>query len=715
MGVPSAPTQAEACLNLGIAQRKLGDFRASLESFDKALRFDPELTRIWINRGLALAALRRLSEALENFDQALQREPRSATALYNRGNVLLEMDRAEEALASYRRLLQHDPNDADALTNSGIVLLRLKRPDEALDALNLALRHRPNSPLALIHRGIALTDLGRYSEALRNYDQPALQGSAHPEVCYRRALAWASLRRFDEAWRDCEFTLQRDPGHVGALFVAGVTSDQLHRDGAVRYFDRLLAREPDHPYARGTRFNVRARNCDWTHGDAEGVIIIDKAMRGTAVDFPFPFLSVSDSAEAQRACAQTFARDKFPAAASPRDRQWQRPHGRIRVAYVSRDLRNHAVSRLMAGIFERHDRGRFEIHAISLMPGREGPFDRRVKAAFDRFYDVSADGDAQICALIRRLDIDVAVDLTGFTEGARTQIFANRAAPVQINYLGFPGTMGTPYMDYMIADRYVVPPHRAMHYEENVVYLPHCFQANDDRREAPAPIPGRLELGLPESGFVWCCMNAAAKINAAMFDIWMRLLHETPHSVLWLLAGTDAMRENLRREAQKRGVSPDRLVFAAHVSYDANIARMRAADLYLDTLPFNAGATASDVLWAGLPLLTCSGNAFAARMAGSLLRTIGLTELATDDLAEYERRALLLARSPESLGRIRAHLDVVRPTTPLFDSERFCRHLESAYAHMTERSHRGDPPEAFSVEADGTVHGGSISRPSHEQ
>jgi len=294
--------------------------------------------------------------------------------------------------------------------------------------------------------------------------------------------------------------------------------------------------------------------------------------------------------------------------------------------------------------------------------------------------------------------VDIAVDLTGFTEGARTQIFAGRAAPVQVNYLGFPATMGAPYMDYLLADRFVVPPHRQMDYAENIVYLPHCFQANDDRREFPGSFPSRTELGLPRDGFVWCCLNAGAKINASVFDVWMRLLDRTPGSVLWLRAGPGELAGNLRREAAKRDVDPDRIVFAPGVPYEKNIARLRAADIFLDTAPFTAGASASDALWAGVPLLTLAGDAFAARMAGSLLQTIGLPELITEDLHSYERRALELAHSPDRLEALRRRLGEKRRQTPLFDTPRFCRHLESAYTHMAERSRRGEPPAPFAVE-----------------
>ncbi len=691
--------EAAGHLHRGIAQRAAGDWGAALESFDQAVRIDSRSTEAWNNKGFALVAMRRLNEALDCFDQARRLDPTSVSALYNRGNVLMELDRAEEALDSYRLLLQVTPNDADALTTCGIALLRLRRPGEALEVLDCALRMRPNSPLTLLQRGIALTELGRPREALQVYASQPLRELGHPEVHYRCACAHATMLRLEETLRECASALTGDPDHRGALFLGGMTATQLDRCGeAIEYFDRLLAKDPDYPYARGARLAASSRECRWQDAAEERLAVAQSVLDGKPVDSPFPSLSVSDSARCQRVCAETFVRDRFAYSPPQASRTpLLRAHHRIRLAYVSRDLGNHAVSRLMVGVFERHDRTRFEVSAISLRPAESGSFGRRVRASFDNFIDVSGYSDLEVCALMERMEIDIAVDLAGFTAGARTGIFARRPAPVQVNYLGYPGTMGAPFMDYLIADPFVVPPDMAAHYSERIVHLPECFQANDDRREVPVAL-SRQDAVLPESAFVWCCFNANAKLNPEMFRVWMRLLRETPGSVLWLLAGTDSAQANLRREAAACDIDPDRIVLAHRVSYERNLARLCAADLFLDTTPFSAGATASDVLWAGLPLLTYAGEAFAARMAGSLLRAVDLPELIAPDLHDYERRALALARAPEQLARLRRHLEAVRRTAPLWDTARFCGHLESAYRHMVERARRSEPPAPFAVE-----------------
>jgi predicted O-linked N-acetylglucosamine transferase (SPINDLY family) len=349
---------------------------------------------------------------------------------------------------------------------------------------------------------------------------------------------------------------------------------------------------------------------------------------------------------------------------------------------------------LLVGVFEAHDRTRFETIAISLRPSDESAMRRRVVAAFDRFIDATRMRDVEVSALMRELEVDIAVDLTGYTGDNRTDIFAQRPAPVQVNYLGFPGGMGAEYIDYILADAFVIPDAARPHYAEQVVHLPHCFQANDDQREIAEFTPSRAEAGLPETGFVFCAFNNVYKLNPPMFDIWMRLLRAVPDSVLWLAADAPNVRKNLAAEAMRRGVEPERLVFSPRIAYPEHLARMRLADLFLDTLPFNAGTTASDALWAGLPVLTCAGEAFAARMAGSLLNAVGLPELITHDLAEYEALALELATSPARLAEIKTRLAANRLSAPLFDTKLFCRNLESAYQQMWEKSqateHRPD-------------------------
>jgi len=385
---------------------------------------------------------------------------------------------------------------------------------------------------------------------------------------------------------------------------------------------------------------------------------------------------------------------------SARDPTWARGtyrHERLRIAYVSADLRQHPVAHLMAGLFEQHDRERVETIGMALQPEDPSAMGQRVKNSFDQFIDVTRHSDRQVVQRLRELEVDIAVDLMGLTRWSRPGIFQQRAAPVQVNYLGYPGTTGLPAIDYLLADEGVIPPGEQPWYTEQIVYLPHSYLPNDNRRRI-APVPNRNAVGLPDVGFVFCAFTAAYKINPLMFDVWMRLLARVSDSVLWLRSMGLEARSNLRREAEHRGVSSERLIFAPHVADMADhLARQSLADLYLDTLPYNAHSTACDALWAGVPVLTCAGQGFASRGAASALAAVGLPELVTQCVEEYETLALDLARRPEFLRSLRVRLAQNRSVSPLFDTVRFCRQLEAAYFTMHERAARGDAATGFAV------------------
>jgi predicted O-linked N-acetylglucosamine transferase (SPINDLY family) len=368
------------------------------------------------------------------------------------------------------------------------------------------------------------------------------------------------------------------------------------------------------------------------------------------------------------------------------------------VAYLSADFRDHATSYLLAGLFELHDLERFETVAISFGPAIPSDMRTRLKAAFRKFIDVGHMSDLSISRLLRELEIDIAVDLMGYTKNCRPEILASRPAPIQVNYLGYPGTMGADYVDYILADRFVIPDNQRHSYSEKVVYMPDTYAANDSKRRIADRTPTRAEVGLPETGFVFCSFNNSYKITPSIFDIWMRLLRDVEGSVLWLLATNTSAVGNLRREAEARGIQPDRLVFAPRVKLEDHLARHRLADLFLDTLPCNAHTTASDALWAGLPLVTCLGSTFAGRVAGSLLNAIGLQELITRSLVDYEALALRLARDRKALAEIRTALAQSCKTYPLFDTSRFRRHIEAAYVTMWQRYQAGELPAHFAVE-----------------
>jgi protein O-GlcNAc transferase len=694
------PTDAQALFNRGNALFQTKDLNAALESYDRAIAARSSYAAAHANRGAVLMLMRRTEAALESFDTALAVTPALPEALYQRASALRELRRWQEALETFDRNLKAQPGHLESLLGRGDVLRELGRPAGALADFDQALQLRPGCVTAMRGRGDALLDMGWASEALAAHDAALQLGGELAETLNSRGNSLRTLLRFEESVACYEESSRLDPHNPAPHYNCGTAYMRWgdHVDESLTSYLHVLRLNPRYPCVAGTVSDLQRTQADWSviAPAASRETIIESVYAHRPVIAPFAFLSVADSAAAQLRCARRFTEDQCAPSACARQNVVHR-HQRIRMAYVSADLREHAVSYLMAGVFERHDRERFEVNGISLRPAEPGAVGERIKNAFDRFIDVSAQPDAKVAALMRDMEIDIAVDLGGFTDGFRPRVFAERAAPIQVNYLGYPGTMGAPFMDYLIADRFILPPGLQAHYSEQVVYLPDCFQANDDLRALCERPPSRGGQGLPADAFVFCCLNNSHKINPAMFDIWMRLLARFPGSALWLLGETEAVRENLRREAVNRGVAAERLIFAARAPYAEHLSRLKLADLYLDTLPFNAGATASDVLWAGLPLLTCAGEAYAARMAGSLLHAIGLPELITFDLERYEAKAVELAMNPQLLGAMRSRLAQNRECAALFDTDRFRRHLEAAYTEMWSRNESGLEPAGFSV------------------
>jgi predicted O-linked N-acetylglucosamine transferase (SPINDLY family) len=729
-----APKFAGALFNRGNVLLEMGRAQEALASFDQALRLEPEHAETHLNRGNALLALDRKQEALESYQHVLAHRADLDLALENCVQVLQQLGRDPEALALVDRLAALRPGDPEVTVLRGTLLVKCGRLDQGVKVLNTALLRLPKSVTALHARAAAFLALKQFDRAVADCEtllqlEPnlavahaarghALLGLQQPtvalesferalhgrpddaEVLAGRGLALRALGRYEPALAAFEQASVLSPQSADFAYREAVTLRHLKRHTeAAAAFARARRLSADYDYALGNELHERLQICDWSAYDELVARTREAVLSGRRACLPGALLSISDQPAAQLRCAQTFATDKYAVQAVP-DRSWpQRRHQRIRVGYVSADFREHPVSQLMAGVFEQHDRELIDAIGVSLTPPDGSALGERVARSFDQFIDVSDANDGDVEELLRELELDIAVDLMGYSARARTALFARRAAPVQVNFLGYPGTLGASFYDYVIADRIVIPEAQREFYQEQVVYLPECFQPNDARRAMASDPVGRSEHGLPEQGLVFCCFNSHYKIAPPVFDVWMRLLRDLDGSVLWLADGGEAVRANLRREALARGVSGERLVFAPRQPRVAeHLARYRLADLFLDTLPFGAHATASDALWAGVPLLTCCGGAFAARVAASLLVTLGLPELVTNSLADYEARARELATDPARLHQCRARLGAARSSAPLFDTQRYCRHLERAYRMMRQRCERGQGPAHLVVE-----------------
>ena len=603
--------------------------------------------------------------------------------------VRAQAERLRDALASHELALTVMPVSAE-------LRLRLRRHHAARSDANRSLAADPNNAAAWHRLGNALSGLKRHKAAIACYDK-ALALTPENRTIWRDrgATIHASKRRTANTGVNEEPTA--DPQDADSWAVrAGFLLTAERFGEAAAASDCALAINPQHLAAARIGIRSRLAACDWRKREEDERRILEGLRTGLPIITPFNHRAISDSEAQNLIAARVWAN------AIPRPKPlWlgeNYRHDRIRIAYLSAEFHDHPIPVLIAGVFEHHDRTRFETTAISLGPDNESTMRRRIEAAFDRFIDVRALRDAQIATMMREMEIDIAIDLNGQLGGARPGILAQRPAPVQTSYLANCGTMGVPFIDYIIADQTVIPENQVCHYTEKVVYLPDSYLCNDSRRHVPRSMTARADVELPEEGFVFCCFNNNYKIAPQVFDLWMLLLKACPDSVLWLLADNPYAILNLRREAAVRGVAPERLVFAPRVPRDDHLARHRLADLFLDTLPVNANATAGDALWAGLPLLTCMGNTFAGRVGASLLHAIGLPELVASSLAEYEAIALALARDTEALARLRKKLATNRSTQPLFDTARITRNLETAYTRMWERTRRGEPPESFIVE-----------------
>ncbi len=655
---------AGAYSNLGLALRKAGDLQAALVAFDRALELAPDMAPAHNNRGNLLRDLGRMDEALAAFDRALAIKPDHLSALQNRGDVLRDCNRHDEALASYDRALASVPRDVEALRRRGNVLMLLGQAEAALATFDRLLAVRPDDRGALSGRGHALVDLHRPDAALASFERVLARDPDDAEAEANRANALLEQKRYDEA----------------------ATS-----------FSRVLRLAPETPFARGQRLHARMLCCDWSDFDAEAALVAAEVRAGKASAEPFGYQAISTSVADLQRCAEIYAAARFPPARTPLWHGERYDHSRIRLGYLSGEFRSQATSILMAGLFEQHDRERFELVAFDNGWSDDSELRARLERSFDEMVDITHLDDAKAAAMIHRRRIDILVNLNGYFGLGRQGIFAARPCPVQVNYLGFPGTLGADYIDYLIADRQVIPAGHLPFYDEQVVYLPECYQANDARRAIAGRSPSREEAGLPPTGFVFCCFNNNYKITPTMFAVWVRLLRAVDGSVLWLFEDNAEAARNLRGEAAARGVAPERLIFAPRIATDLHLARHRLADLFVDTLPYNAHTTASDALWAGLPVLTCTGDTFPGRVAGSLLRAAGLPELVTADLAAYEALALELATAPRRLAELKQKLARQRTTCSLFDTDRFRRHIEAALVAMVERSRRGEAPASFSV------------------
>jgi len=668
----------------------------ALPYIERALRLQPGAPETLANFGIALEGVGRYGEALQALNRVVALTPNDSRAWSNRGALLSKLHRNEEALADFDRAVTLDPANVASWSNRSLILVTLGRPEEALESADRLLRPRPDNLEARNNRGLALKAMGRTREALTEFDRVLQKRPDHAEAWVNRDNALKALGEVDQALTSYARALAIQPNMPEAL--AGRANCLWTRNsdlaGAIADLERLVAIRSDYPYARGDLLHMKMYAGDWRNLAQERAALDEGVRSGKRLVEPFVYQGLSSSPADLLSAARNYVRDKYPSLAAPHRRR--RREGKIRVGYLCGEFRAQATMYLAAGLFEHHDRNRFEVTGFDNSREDGSATRQRVIAAFDKFVPIRSLSDREAARLIATEEIDILVNLNGYFGALRMGVFAHRPALLQVNYLGFPGTLGAEYMDYILADAEVIPPGDEEFYSEKVVRLPGSYQINDGTRSRPAQST-RAAHGLKETDFVFCHFNYSYKITPEMFALWLRLLEQVPSSVLWLLESNALFAANLRGEIARAGVDPARLVFAREMEHSAHLSRLALGDLFLDSLPYNAHTTASDALWAGLPLITCRGKAFAGRVAASLLRAAGLPELITDNLDEYESLALKLASDRALLRSYRARLTRDPVRLPLFDTVRTTRQIEAAYEQMMARWGRELMPAGFSV------------------
>ena len=732
------PRHAPTLINLAMALSQLDKHTAALETIERALALEPTSVPARGARVGMLVRASRAADALREVDALLAAGVQSAELWVNKGIAHNELGQAAEAERCFDHVLSLAPNHPDAQSQKVKLLIARERYDDALELVDRVLATAPNDAQAHANRGHALMELRRYAEAADACERAcAIEASVDRLTRLTTALCLAG--RMDKAEAAIRQARALDADYPPLWVAAGqVLAAQGDYASAVVNYDRFLAARghedkvlllkaealiqaklytaaigvlalcpPDSQAALSPTVYAKLMIADWQDIERPIAQLLGNVREGEGVYVPFSLLPIADDAALMHSVARAYARGTECDTAGQRSVAPTRGK-KLRIGYFSADFHNHATCMLMAEMLAAHDHDRFEVYGFSFGPIERDAMTDRIAPCFDQFLYVKDWSVERIAAQSRQLQLDIAIDLKGYTQHGRPQLFAKGCAPVQVSYLGYPGTLGSACMDYIIADHTVIPPEHEAHFSEKVVRMPHSYQCNDSQRPIAERVFERGELGLPDSAFVFVCFNNNYKILPEVFARWMRILQAVPGSVLWLYQGTPEGADKLRGHAAAAGVDPQRLVFAPHLPADQHLSRLRHADLFLDTLPCNAHTTASDALWAGVPLLTCLGNAFQGRVAASLLRALSLDELVTTHLDDYEATAIDLARSPERLAALRARLAAQRQTSSLFDGKRFARNLESAFITMADRHYAGLPPVAFDVQDAGTANPGRV-------
>jgi len=634
-------------LGLGKAYCEIKNYQSAIEAFESSIKLNNLDNRAWHNLGLTYFKMGRYVEALSKIDQAIEIAANDEIYI-TKGDCEYALKNIDKALENYDNAIKFNPKNYEALNSKAVVYRKQMILDKAFECCTKSLDLNPLNHRALMNLGLVLKTFRRHEDAINIFDEILKINPKDTDSLFNKASCLESMDKSQEA---------------------------------LDIFEKLFRINPLHDFLSGFYVNAHLRIYSWNNWEKQKTYLKEVLDKDTITCSPFLYLAVSD-VKTQFRAAKKYASQEFKAV-EVNNCQWKATNRKLRIGYFSADFRQHAVSHLTVELFELHDRNCFEVIGFSFRePAEKDQFGNRVKSSFDQFINLEGVSFDQALKTIRDSEIDIAIDLGGHTEESPLGYFNQYVAPIQISYIGHPGTTGTNFIDYIIADETLIPEQYQQYYSEKIIYMPDCFQANDSKREITKNQFTRADCGLPEDKFIFCCFNNTYKINPMMFDSWMRILNQAPNSILWLLATEPYAEINLLKEVKKRQINPARIFFGQRVKYDQYLSRFKVPDLFLDTLPFNAGTTASDALWAGLPVLTCLGDSYSGRMAGSLLNAAGMSELITSNLVEYEQLAIDLGNHPEKIKALKIKLEENRFTSPLFNSKVFTKNLERSYKQI---------------------------------
>ena len=659
------PNNIDVLNLLGAIAFQNKNYLEAVHTFNKIIQINSNNFQAFYNKGNALLGLKKFEEAFKSYNQAIKIKPDYKQAYNNRGIVLKELKRIKEALENYNQAITIEPNNADLYNNRGTIYHELKQFDKAIEDYNFALKINKNYPEVYFNLGNAFNEFGKSEEAIKSYSQAIKINKNYPDAYNNLGNVLKNLKKIEEA---------------------------------IICYKKVNEINPDFDFLLGTLIHMKCISCDWEFFNQDLKELNTKINDNQKSTPPFPTLPLYKSIKIQKKVAEIWIKEKFSNKNILEPIKKIKKNKKIKIGYFSTDFKNHPVSFQLINLLELHDRSKFEIYAFSFGLEKDDKMKKRISKVFDKFYDVKFKTDFDIAKLSRDLNIDIAVDLTGFTTNSRFGIFIERCAPIQVNFLGYPATTGADCIDYIIGDKVIIPKENQKDYSEKIIYLPNSFLVNDSTKKISKKKFSREEFGLPKEGFVFCCFNQSYKITPVIFDIWMKLLKKVEGSVLWLTEDNQIALNNLKSEAEKRNVNHERLIFAKHMpSLADHLARHKCADLFIDTIPFNAITTANDALWAGLPVLTRAGESFSSRVGASLLSSIGLSELITKTEKEYETLAIELATNPKRLKQIKKKLEKNKLIKPLFNIKLYTQHIESAYKKIYKRYNSNTPNENIEI------------------